>query len=320
MRLTLATFNLRNLALPNFPVYADLMYNEEEYEEKINWTAQQLQRMNADIISFQECFHGNALLEAIRRSNCYEDFHFVMPFDNEDLPRVALLSRYPITEHQGIQELPSNCTLPDITNFRRPIIQSKIQITSKQDITFFAVHLKSRQPLFWEHENKEDPHNYLQALARSLHLRSTEAIAIQHLVHQCIEKEGSTPIFIAGDLNDTSQAVTTQLLCGSFPPYNSEYAIQQKFWKRRLHCLADEVSKKSFFVDNYTHIFSGHYECLDHILASEHIHSKNPNATGKLIYLRYFTDHLIDNSQKGIYLPKHASDHGQVVATIELFI
>ena len=44
MRLTLATFNLRNLALPNSPMYTDLIYNEDEYEEKINWTAQQLQR------------------------------------------------------------------------------------------------------------------------------------------------------------------------------------------------------------------------------------------------------------------------------------
>ena len=43
MRFTIATFNLRNLAKPEVPIYADLMYNNDEYEEKINWTAQQLQ-------------------------------------------------------------------------------------------------------------------------------------------------------------------------------------------------------------------------------------------------------------------------------------
>ena len=46
MRFTIATFNLRNLAKPEVPIYADLMYNNDEYEEKINWTAQQLQKMN----------------------------------------------------------------------------------------------------------------------------------------------------------------------------------------------------------------------------------------------------------------------------------
>ena len=234
MRFTIATFNLRNLAKAEMPIYADLTYNNDEYEEKINWTAQQLQKMNADIVSFQECFQSEALLEAIKRSGCYSDFHFVMPFDNESLPRVALLSRYPIVEHEGIKELPSNTRTTDFSQFRRPIVRSQIQLPSSR-IHLFAVHLKSRQPLFLEDQDKNEPHIYLQALARSLHLRSLEAIAIQHLAHETRKSDPSTPIFIAGDLNDTSQSVTTQLLCGCYPPYNSELSIQRKFWNRRFH-------------------------------------------------------------------------------------
>ena len=318
MRFTIATFNLRNLAKPEVPIYADLMYNNDEYEEKINWTAQQLQKMNADIVSFQECFQSEALLEAIQRSGCYSDSHFVMPFDNESLPRVALLSRFPIVEHEGIKELPSNTKTTDFSQFRRPIVRSQIQLPSSR-INLFAVHLKSRQPLFLDEQDKNEPHTYLQGLARSLHLRSLEAISIQHLANTVRENDPTSPIFIAGDLNDTSQSVTTQLLCGCYPPYNSELTVQRKFWSRRFHCLNDEISKKSNFLGMYTHIFDGHYECLDHILASDHIHPKNPNAIGKLVYLQYFTDHLIDHSQKGIYLPKGASDHGQVVAHIQLY-
>ena len=181
------------------------------------------------------------------------------------------------------------------------------------------MHLKSRQPLFLDDQDKNNPHIYLQALARSLHLRSMEAIAIQQLAHEIKEKNPNVPTFIAGDLNDTAQSVTTQLICGCYPPYKSDPMIQKVFWKRRFHCLSDEITRKSNFPASYTHIFDGHYENLDHILASDHIHPKNPTATGKLLYLQYFTDHLIDHSQKGIYLPRKASDHGQIVASIELF-
>ena len=140
----------------------------------------------------------------------------------------ALLSRYPIIGDIEIQDY-----LPIVKHKNLVVLSphhtDSIQISDTKQITFFAVHLKSRQPLFGQ-SNKEDPHTYLQGLARSLHLRNTEAIAIQHLVHQCREKDDKIPIFIAGDLNDTeSQSVTTQLLCGCFPPYNWQCAIQQIF-------------------------------------------------------------------------------------------
>ena len=75
-------------------------------------------------------------------------------------------------------------------------------------------------------------------------------------------------------------------------------------------------SRKNIFRNVHAY-FDGHYECLDHILASDHIHPKNPNAIGKLVYLQYFTDHLIDHSQR--HLSPRASDQNRVVAHIQLY-
>ena len=52
VRFKVATFNLKNLALPDRSVYGHSS-PEEQYQKKIRWTAQQLDRMNADIVGFQ---------------------------------------------------------------------------------------------------------------------------------------------------------------------------------------------------------------------------------------------------------------------------
>ena len=63
-RLSVASFNLNNLCSPGIPVLTNKMeLSAEEYEKKIAWTADQLRRMNADIVGVQvgkEC-EGNAV-------------------------------------------------------------------------------------------------------------------------------------------------------------------------------------------------------------------------------------------------------------------
>ena len=44
----IGTFNLNNLALPETAFNHGDRYSAEEYQQKVTWTAQQLDRMNAD--------------------------------------------------------------------------------------------------------------------------------------------------------------------------------------------------------------------------------------------------------------------------------
>ena len=60
--LRFATFNVCNLALPGVKYYEDqIPYSSEEYDAKISWIAQQLDRLDADVIGLQEIFSQAAL-------------------------------------------------------------------------------------------------------------------------------------------------------------------------------------------------------------------------------------------------------------------
>jgi predicted extracellular nuclease len=52
-----ATFNVFNLAPPGVKLYDNLLPSTpEEYEAKIDWTARQIDLLDADVIGFQEIF------------------------------------------------------------------------------------------------------------------------------------------------------------------------------------------------------------------------------------------------------------------------
>ena len=76
--LRFATFNAFNLAPPGARLYDNLApFTAEEYEAKLDWTAHQLDLINADVIGFQEIFSQSALKEALARSVRYRDAHHV---------------------------------------------------------------------------------------------------------------------------------------------------------------------------------------------------------------------------------------------------
>jgi hypothetical protein len=97
--LRFATFNVCNLALPGVKFYEDqIPYSSDEYEVKITWIAQQLDRLDADVIGLQEIFSQAALKDVLARSDKYRDAHLV-GFDPETsadhlTPSVALISRF----------------------------------------------------------------------------------------------------------------------------------------------------------------------------------------------------------------------------------
>ena len=65
----IGTFNLRNFAKAGFQFYENQdPYSPQEYNDKIAWTAAQIDKINADIIVFQEVFHIDALTDAVKAS------------------------------------------------------------------------------------------------------------------------------------------------------------------------------------------------------------------------------------------------------------
>ena len=56
--LNIGTFNLLNLVNPNTRYYGKRIYSDSDFEKKVAWQAAQIDKMKADIIGFQEVFHG----------------------------------------------------------------------------------------------------------------------------------------------------------------------------------------------------------------------------------------------------------------------
>jgi len=63
-----ATFNVCNLSQPGAKLYDNLEpLTEAAYEAKVDWTAQQLDQLNADVIGLQEIFSLDALRDVMAR-------------------------------------------------------------------------------------------------------------------------------------------------------------------------------------------------------------------------------------------------------------
>src|SRR5450830_1723086 len=116
--LRFATFNTFNLAPPGARLYDNLApTTAAEYEAKLDWTAHQLDLINADVIGFQEIFSQSVLKEVLRRSRRYRDAHHIGFDPDPDAPRltpsVALVSRLPLAEPASQLPLfPDNVTMP----------------------------------------------------------------------------------------------------------------------------------------------------------------------------------------------------------------
>jgi len=68
-RFTIASFNVKNLIGPDREYYKFQSYTPEEFAWKLDWMADQLLTMDADIVGFQEIFEEDALREVIAETD-----------------------------------------------------------------------------------------------------------------------------------------------------------------------------------------------------------------------------------------------------------
>lgn len=306
-----ATFNTFNLAPPGVRLYDNLApTTPEEYEAKLDWTAHQLDLINADVIGFQEIFSQGVLREVLRRTRRYRDAHHV-GFDPDPLaarltPSVALVSRLPLAEPgSALGMFPSNVGMPpgsrDPDRFTRAPLHAGVIAAPGVTIDVVVVHLKSRRPDYRSGDSGADPHLYALACLRSLVRRGTEATALRVLLTE-MGHVNRRPRIVLGDFNDVADSVTTEIVLGEgTPPGERLYDAVQV--QRRL----DHQRHVGFSILHDTR-----HSTIDHILVSPEFNPALPEAIGEVVDVVYLNDHL------NLGLPE-ASDHGQVLARIRLF-
>lgn len=306
-----ATFNVCNLAPPGVKLYDNLLpTTPEEYEAKLNWTAHQIDLLDADVIGFQEIFSQATLKEVLARTRRYrEAFHAGFDPDPAAMrltPSVALVSRLPLAAPPApLSEFPRGIELPpgsrDAARFTRAPLHAVIQVSSDVTVDVVVVHLKSRRPDYRTGDTGEDPALYALACLRSLIRRGTEAAALRVLLTE-MGRANRRPRVVLGDFNDVADSVTTSIVLGAGTPMGDRLYDASQVQRRVDHARHLGFSS----------VHEGHYSTIDHILVSEEFNAALPNAIGEVLDVLYLNDHL------DLELPE-ASDHGQVLARIRLY-
>jgi endonuclease/exonuclease/phosphatase family metal-dependent hydrolase len=317
------TFNLCNLVLPNTIFYDRESYSADDYAKKKSWIAGQLDRMQADIVGFQEVFHEEALRDVLKQSSFCRGFHVAVAEPTGENPAVALASRFPILESKVIRTFPVQAQLDiqgaaiPLDHFSHPVLSVRLRLTETTDCTVFVVHLKSKRAIFAEGVDRQDPIEKAKGEARSLMLRAGEAIALRVLLMEVLQNR-NYPVIVLGDMNDGGAAVTSQIISGEVPQRKLEPERKRKLWDILLYHVKDIQARQSYGDFYYTHIHNGHHQSLDHIMVSQEFVTQNPDRIGRVIYVAVLNDHLIDETLSHEMIPSWQSDHGQVVASIEL--
>lgn len=306
-----ATFNVCNLAPPGVKLYDNLLpTTQAEYEAKLNWTAHQLDLLDADVIGFQEIFSQATLKEVLARTKRYrEAFHLGFDPDPAAMrltPSVALVSRLPLAAPaRQMIEFPRGIELPvgsrDAARFTRAPLHAVVAVSPDVLVDVVVVHLKSRRPDYRTGDTGEDPALYALACLRSLIRRGTEAAALRVLLTE-LGRTNRRPRVLLGDFNDVADSVTTSIVLGAGTPLGDRLYDASQVQRRVDHARHLGFSS----------VHEGRYSTIDHILVSEEFNGALPNAVGEVVDVLYLNDHL------DLDLPE-ASDHGQVLARIRLY-
>ena len=189
-----------------------------------------------------------------------------------------------------------------------------ITVTSQagQPVRLLTTHLKSKLLTFpGDRFQPHDEDERARFAAYALFRRAAEAATLRVWATAALGGQGqSRPVLVCGDLNDTVQAATTQLLLG---PPGSEidtrgFKIPDEGDAQRLYNLAPLMPAGR----SYSRINQGRPELIDHLLVSDALVRKvDVNSVGSVIAQPLPSIGTSPTAR----VNEPSSDHAPVVAT-----
>ncbi|MEO1328577.1 MAG: endonuclease/exonuclease/phosphatase family protein [Pseudomonadota bacterium] len=336
---SVTTFNLYNLNEPGLRIYRDADgWSEAEYRRKIAWSRRLVRALDADVFGFQELWHKDSLKEILDIS-ALSDYEPLAPDDATGKKIVCAaavrreilasdpewITAFPphvveaLRSEGRSEEVEVQQTGPiaiKIDTFSRPVLCFQIQPhEDKEPISVYVAHFKSRSPTEirdedWydadKHSGIAKPVGYFLSSAR----REAEATALKAIIDAQIRKT-DTPVIVLGDLNDTSDTSTLNILTGQ-PNYlrpNSQGGSDVDLYA--VDVMEDVGAQGP--VDP-TYLFRGKPGILDHILVSQELYPNSRRRVWTFDRREVLNDH-INETQKG---KDGQGDHGVVSATFSL--
>lgn len=312
MAATVGTWNVENLFRPG----GDGPSSQEAYRAKLAALQETITAMDPDALAVQEIGDPKALDDLV--DGLDGDWHHALADPDGRGIRVGVLARRRLTQVDQIAELPDRLGPvrvgdggQELTAMGRPGLRARVTVEGTA-IDVISCHLKSKLLSFpGGRFTPKDEGERARYAVYALHRRAAEAAAVRSYVADLLAGDGEErAVIVAGDLNDTLQAATTQLLHG--PPGSeigtdgfdrSDQGDQQRMWNL-AHLIRTE--------DRWSRIYRGRRELIDHLLVSHALVKAVDSVRTIDIDTRSVGDHPRERHDDPV------SDHRPVLARIQL--
>jgi len=234
--------------------------------------------------------------------------------------RVGFLTRLDIHDTEAVVEFPADLaplqaddTGAFTTRMGRGALRITVTSPAGNPVELVTAHLKSKLLTYpGGRFTPKDEDERARYGAYALYRRAAEAATIRSYANQRLDGHGTQrPLVVLGDMNDTPDAATTQMLLG---PGGSEIGTPgerrpDKGDSWRLWNLAPRLPEG----ERYSRIYRGRGELIDHILISRALLERVTDVHS-LVDRRLPS--IDDNPAERRDVPD--SDHAPIVATLDV--
>ena len=330
--LRVGTFNLFQFVAPPYSWYESKnTFSPKQWKEKTTWIQKQIQKMDCDIIGFQEVFS----YEEIKILTKKLGFNYFETVDTAKLDisnpskfittTVALASKYPIIELQKVlphQKSIKKHNLQGTFEFSRLPIKALIALPNNTQITIYVNHFKSNRlnELEYSFTNKHTLKEKIEKTKDALDSNLSKALKqrlceTSSIFFDCIKT--NTPIILLCDLNDKEFSLSIESLTNRSYHENkdtNDYLLDDVFnlSDTTIHNPHPEQKKIKRTPTSY---FQGRGDVLDYIFVSKDFDENEKNNIGKIISYEILNTHFHNNPHGSLV----QSDHAQVVSEIKIY-
>lgn len=313
--LKVMTWNLENLfrsGAPSGPTSDDV------YKAKLEALASTINEQAPDVVAVQEVGDPEALADLVERLDGTWDQRLSRHPGSRGI-RVGWLSTRPFIESKDLVGFPPHLRpvqAADGGASEAAMGRGAVVVTvdaSPAPVRLLTAHLKSKLLTFpGGRFQPGDEDERARFGAYALYRRAAEAATLRVAVSAALVDQGQDrPLVVAGDLNDTVQAATTQMLLG---PPGSEIGTPG-FDQRdggdgqRLWNLAPLMPPGK----DYSRVHHGRKELIDHILVSAAL-------VRRVVAVEAVIDEPLPSVSGDPQIRRHepGSDHAPVVATFDV--
>ena len=324
------TWNLENLFPPGTPSGPN---TQGEYTQKLASLAETILALNPDVLAVQEVGGTDPFEDLVAKlQGRYPHIQLSRQPDKRGI-RVGFLSKLAIEDQDEIVDFPpdglpnvpsidSEGNLDQSTRFSRGAVQ--ILVRPKQDFPVHLVtaHLKSKLLTFPSRSggprfSTNDENERARIAGIALLQRTAEVIALRVRANEILESNPQPALVLLGDLNDVTDAATTQILHG---PPGSEIGTRgfdqaDKGDRARLFNLAPLIPEQRQF----SRVYKGNGELIDHILVSEELLPGQPRRVPEVdshVNMLGSLPSISDNPS--LRQSESRSDHAPITAIFEI--